>query len=174
MKFFWPCFAFMLAFFSACQLRHGVEDVSNQDPYRTSVGQKFVLQRDLYIYKFNDSAALRLGTAGDMPPYSIGVPQDVSSEHTGLKTDYLTILGVAEKGQTFTIKKVEYKKDYYFPSISYIVVLDNNLLFREKELATLQLVNLKNNPPQTKGFSTPPIFQPDMALPLASDGEWWK
>ena len=36
------------------------------------------------------------------------------------------------------------------------------------------LVNTFHNPPHTKTWSDPPIFDPKAALPLPSDGVWWK
>lgn len=158
--------------FSAC--RPALRDVSSQGPYREAIGKKFILQRDLYVYKFHDSPLLQLGSANNMPPDSMGVPEEVDEKYIGLNAEYLTLKGVVKKGQVFTIKKALYKEDYYFPYVSYRVVLDGNQQFSNKEINTMQMIELTANPPKTETWSTPPIFKSDMALPLASEGEWWK
>ena len=176
MKFYWE-FAGLIAMmivigFSAC--RPSLKDVSNQDPYREAIGKKFSLQRDLYIYQMNESRALEIGPGTDMSQYSIGVPSEVNEKHIGLNTHHLTIKGIAKTGQNITIQKILYKQDYYFPYGIYYIALEGHPQFSLQEIDAGEILNSERNPPKTEGWSTPPIFKADMALPLASDGVWWK
>jgi len=100
------------------------------------------------------------------------LPKEISSTNIGNKFSEMTIVGIVKKGEVFQIKKIvekitiESSYDYY-----YGLFLDKNLLLETSFLTTERLFH---NPPFTKTWSDPPIFDPKAALPLPSDGIWWK
>ena len=158
--------------FPTCQPT--LKNVSNQAPYLEAIDKKFLLQRDLYIYQMNVNRTLEIGPGTDMSQYSIGVPDEVAEKHIGLRTRHLTIKGIARTGQIITIKKIFYKPDYYFPYAMYYVVLEGHSQFSGQKIDAGEILNSEGNPPKTERWSTPPVFKKDMALPLASDGLWWR
>lgn len=163
------CVALMVSLLvSACSASY--KDVSNQAPFRDAIGQKFVVQTDLYIYKLYDSSVLELGPASDLGPYSIGVPRKVDDKYIGLKAEYLSLEGVVKRGQIFTIEKVLYRDDGFSSSISYRIALDGLPSLSKKQIATMQLIEPGGNLPSARNGYSPPIFKSEFVLPLESDG----
>jgi hypothetical protein len=148
-----------------------------------AVGKHFVLQHDFYIYYFNDygkyaylsfPCKLRLGTthtlAGD---FGYGLAQRVDQKYVGSKNFWVTLEGFLPKGSVVTITRVVEHKTVDGHYFFYIISPDQGS-FRGKDINPSDIVQIFRNPPYTKTWSDPPIFKPSEALPLASDGIWWK
>lgn len=150
-------------------------NISDQEPYKTAIGKHFILQKDMYVYQFNDpESSLRIGLVTDMSNPSIGIPNIIDKKYIGIKGAYITIKGVAEKGEICTIKNIIKKQTFENSTCKYYISLNNNIISSIQEIDTYDIVNISHNPPDTKTWSDPPIFKADAALPLPSDGIWWK
>lgn len=147
--------------------------MNQQEPYKTAIGKNFFLQKDLYIYQFNDpGSSLCIGDANNMANYSIGIPKVIDEKYIGTKGQYITIKGVVKKGDVMTIKNIIKKQTFEDLNFIYNVVFGKNS-YSNQALDASDIINLKN-PPFTTTWSDPPIFDAKYALPLASDGVWWK
>ncbi len=152
-----------LVCFVGCEKRI---DLSLQEPYRQAVGKSFVLQRDYYIFQFSDSPNLFIGRISELP-------EEVSSSYIGNKFSGMTIVGIAKKGEIFQIKKIVEKETIETSDKNYYsLLLPENILVDVSFLAIGAF--FFHNPPFTKTWSDPPIFDPKAALPLPADGIWWK
>ncbi|MCX6958002.1 MAG: hypothetical protein NT164_05660 [Verrucomicrobiae bacterium] len=153
-----------MAFFIGCEKKI---DLSSQEPYLQAIGKSFVLQQDYYVYTIRGSTHTYLGE-------DFWLPKQIDSKYIGFDNSEVKILGIAKKGVAIKIKKIlleeniESSYDYYFVS------LDNDFLSRYGDLDVSGFLNSFHNPPTTKTWSDPPIFDPKVALPLPSDGIWWK
>ncbi len=150
------CFVFL----AGCEKKI---DLSSIEPYAQAIEKSFVLQQDYYIFRFDDSNNLLIGRINEFPT-------DVSSKYIGQKFDHATIIGCVVKGQSFVIKKIvreetieDFYENYYVTFAPESILIDVSLLSE-----------VFHNPPFTKTWSDPPIFDPKAALPLPSDGIWWK
>ena len=164
-------FILLMTSLAACQPT--ARDLSSSSPYNRAVGKRFVLQKDLYVIKFLDGSGFMLGLAKSFPAGS-GVPDDVNLNYIGFKKHNIEIVGVAQRGDVIEIERVTQTGNSYFLAVDYYITLilgRNNL---KESVSTFPLLNLDNNPPKATTLATPPIFKADMALPLESDGEWWK
>ncbi len=152
-------------FFSSC---HRTVDLSHQEPYSEAIGKKFVLQQDLYIYTFRKSTHLYLGNA-------FGLPNKVDQKYIKTKYSDGFIIGIAQVGQTIEIDQFleEYAPLASSSNYCFIKLIDKNVI-NFGQLDATDLVNIKDNPPYTKTWGDPPIFNPKYALPLPSEGVWWK
>jgi hypothetical protein len=140
-------------------------DLSSKEPYIQSIGKFFVLQQDYYTFRFNDSDDLFIGKISE-------IPDEVNPRFIGLRFHEGIIIGIIKKGDLFQIKKIMKKntiEDSYYDY--YISISSQNTLINSSFLAISVSFH---NPPFTKTWSDPPIFDPKAALPLPSDGIWWK
>ena len=158
----------LLLFLSACLVAcDKYTDLSIEQPYAEAIRKYFILQQDYYIFKFSDENDLVIGKAAQLP-------KDIDSRYIGSNFSNIKIIGIAKSGQLFQIEKITKKKTiedtYYTYSIS-LHSLNNNYLYK---INASLLCNSMKNPPFTKTWSDPPIFNPKAALPLPSDGIWWK
>ena len=158
-------------------------DLSKRTPYLEALGKEFVLQQDLYIYYCNDydehswlsfPSKLRLGITTNLPAtFDYDLPRTVEEKYIGAKNSYVTLQGILWKGTTVTIKRIIKRKAvdnvYYFYLIS-----PTQGDFAGQEINPSDLINIFENPPYSKTWSDPPIFDPKYALPLPADGIWWK
>ena len=168
-------------FVSSC-----VEDLSHQSPYSRAIGKSFILQQDLYIYSSLGSSGLVIGTPLGLLPYEQGLPPKVDSKHIGFKNNEFVIKGVVVKKSKITLKKIVINWSIEDSSPAYIFSIDSNLNNKGSSIsASYQLLQLQKNPPFTTIWrnknappvpiwSDPPIFKAEYALPLPSDGIWWK
>ena len=142
------------------------EDLSGKQPYVESIGKKFILQQDYYIYTFRESPHLYLGEA-------IGLPKDINEKYIGTKYIDGSIIGIAKKGQIIQVNKFSKEIAVMAGSFYFLYVsLANNPKFNK--LDAIGLMNTMKNPPFTTTWSDPPIFKTEYALPVPSDGVWWK
>lgn len=141
-------------------------DLSSQQPYFQAIGRSFVLQQDYYIFRFNDSNELVIGSQPEFP-------KQISSKYIDCKFHGATIVGIAKKNSIIKIEKIVEENVTLAGTFDYFYVsLQGSTEF--KKLDAFDLVSIINNPPTTKTWSDPPIFDPKAALPLPSDGIWWK
>lgn len=157
-------FIFLSVWLTAC---NQYTDLSTEQPYAEAIGKNFVLQQDYYIFKFTDNNEVVIGKANQLPKL-------ISQKYIGFKSGNLTIVGIAKSGQLFLIEKIIEKKtleDYYY---NYYILLSSLNSSQIYEINASLLCNALHNPPFTKTWSDPPIFDPKAALPLPSDGIWWK
>jgi len=141
-------------------------DLSSTEPYAKAIGKSFVLQQDYYIFRFNDSNELIVGN-------QFGFPKEVSQKYIGCKFREATLIGIAKKSSIIKIKNIVEENVTLAGTFDYFYVsLQGSTEFNK--LDAFDLVNIINNPPITKTWSDPPIFDPKAALPLPSDGIWWK
>lgn len=173
----------LLAIAIAVLLIGCTKNLSRRAPYREAIGKQFVLQQDLYVYYCNDyeegswlsfPCKLRLGTTTNLPAtFDNGLPRTVKEKYIGTKNSYITLAGILRKGTTFTIKRIIKQKTvdnvYYF-----YLIAPTQGPFAGQEIEPSDFVAIFENPPYTKTWSDPPIFDPRYALPLPSDGVWWK
>ena len=151
----------------------GDYNISKKEPFKKAIGEHFVLQKDFQIYQFNsEKSKYFLGEVNKMGDFSYGLPKVIDKNSIGVEGTSLTIVGIAKVGTVLTIKKIIKNKSTAGTSYSYNALLSNNPF--TKEVDTSELVDKHNNPPYTKTWSDPPIFDPKAALPLPSDGLWWK
>lgn len=150
------------------------KDLSKELPYNRSIGKKFILKEDLYIFCDYDSSQLSI--AG---PHAgiIGLPPLVNEkyfgdDYFGKKNRYLKIKGIVKKGSIFTIKQVIKESNIEDSMIEFVIQFEN--FFATKEIFdTGSILNWKNYP-FDKTLGDPPIFNPELVNPLPSDGIWWK
>ena len=150
------------------------KDLSEKFPYNRSIGEKFILKEDLYIFCDYDSSQLSI--AG---PHAgiIGLPPLVNEkyfedDYFGKKNRYLKIKGIAKKGSVFTIKQVIEESSFEDSMIEFVIQFESSSVTKEI-FHTDSIVNLKYYP-FDKTFGDPPIFKSDLVEPLPSDGVWWK
>lgn len=141
-------------------------NLNNQLPYNMAVEKSFVLQRDYYIFRARNITSPYIGE-------DFWLPKQIDSKYIDFENGEVKILGVAKKGAILRIKKFveEYRTlagtfDYLYVAIEGFPGLGN--------VNADSLTNSLHNPPTTKTWSDPPIFDPKAALPLPSDGIWWK
>ncbi|MDR1192540.1 MAG: hypothetical protein LBK60_12895 [Verrucomicrobiales bacterium] len=150
-------------------------DLSNKEPYKQVIGKSFVLQQDCYanIYK-------QLGESNDICLTPLGVLthwklDSVNEKYIGREDFYQKIVGVVKTGQVLRITRVRELISFERNSIIYYAKIVNsepnqaNLI----ELDMTFVTQLQDKIPWEK-FSDPPIFRSKYALPLESDGVWWK
>lgn len=160
-------FKLFLAFFCSISFI-GCEkkiDLSSQEPYSQVIGKSFVLQQDYYIFKFNDSPDLLIGKISE-------IPDEVNPKYIGFRFHEGVIIAIVKQQELFQIQKIietETIEDSYYDY--YASIPPRNILINASFLATRETFH---NPPFTKTWSDPPIFDPKAALPLPSDGIWWK
>ena len=157
-------------------------NLSKRDPYYQAIGRSFVLQHDFYIYYFNDHGKysyisfpckLRLGTTSHLGNFAYGLSKSVEEKYVGSKNDWVTLEGFLPKGTVVTIKRIVKERDLDGNFFFYIVSPAQGP-FVGQDINPSDIVALFNNPPYSRTWSDPPIFKADAALPLPSDGIWWK
>jgi hypothetical protein len=131
----------------------------------------------MYIYQFIDSE--KIGCIGDVnnmvSPFDEGIPKVIDKKYIGTQGQYIRLRGVARKGSIVTIKSVIEEETFENMTCKYYISLDHNTTIPSTEqIDTYDITNIYHNPPDTKSWSDPPIFQATAALPLASDPVWWK
>jgi hypothetical protein len=143
-------------------------DLNNKKPYVEAVGKKFVLQQDYYIFRIHSGVHLYIGDY-------FALPRQVEQKNIGFKNNDINILGIAKAGQIIQIDKFFEKTATISGSFNFLYV---SLLVGSSskchELDATGLMNMMKNPPFTTTWSDPPIFDAKYALPLPSDGVWWK
>jgi len=150
-------------FFIGCQER---TDLSVKRPYAHVIGKQFVLQRDYYIFKVDGATHPYIGEYFYLPKF-------IDEKYIGSKNGDAYILGIAKKGTVIKIKKFIEEYITLAGTFDYLYVsIDGYSDFGDVNANSLS--NSLNNPPTTKTWSDPPIFDPKAALPLTSDGIWWK
>ena len=157
-------------------------DLNRQEPYFRAIGKQFVLQQDLYIYYFNDynkypylvplPCKLYLGTTAGFGSLSYDLPEKVEEKYIGSKNSYFTLLGILSKGTVMSVKRIVEHKTLD-NSYTLYIVSPNQGSFENQEIDSFGICDF-SNPPFTKTWSDPPIFKAEYALPLPSDGVWWK
>ena len=158
-------------------------NLSRRQPYMQAVGKHFILQHDFYIYYFNDygkyaylsfPCKLCLGTthtlAGD---FGYGLSKIVDQKYVGSKNFWVTLEGFLPKGSVVTITRVVEHKTLDGHYFFYIISPDQGP-FRGHDINPSDIMHIFRNPPYTQYWSDPPIFEAQAALPLPSDGIWWK
>lgn len=152
----------ILLIFTSCNKS---ENLNKKYPYNQLVNKTFALQKDFYIYKVEELNHIYIGEF-------FALPQQVDKKYIGFEDSYIKILGIAKAGQLIQVKKIIEEYAFLAGTFDYFYVdlIDSDF----HELDANGLVNIFNNPPFTKTWSDPPIFKPEVALPLASDGVWWK
>lgn len=153
---------FCLANFIGCTKK---TDLSSTEPYAQAIGKSFVLQQDYYIFKFNDSPDLLIGKISE-------IPDEVNSKYIGFRFHEGVIIEIVKQKELFQIQRIietQTIEDSYYDY--YVSIPPRNILINASFLATDEIFH---NPPFTKTWSDPPIFDPKAALPLPSDGIWWK
>ena len=154
----------LLFFLASCNT---CTNLNNKEPYIEAIGKKFVLQQDYYIFKFIDRNDLILGKVAQLP-------NDIDSKYIGSKFSNLKIIGIVKLGQLFQIEEIIRKQTIEDSYYNYYIVLQSlDHAYSYKVNASL-LCNTMENPPFKKTWSDPPIFESNAALPLPSDGIWWK
>ena len=157
-------------FVSSC-----VKDLSHQSPYSMAIGKSFILQQDLYIYNNIGYSDLNIG----LPRI---IPQEVDEKYIGYKDNQIIIKGVALKNSTVKISNIISEVTGQGDYVSYIALINGNT---PNVTIAMEILNFQKNPPITlEGrnkdappvpiWSDPPIFKAEYALPLPSDGIWWK
>ena len=160
-----------------------MKNLNKKEPYAKTIGRHFVLQKDMYLYQFNDAdghpwlcphpCKLCVGHVTPEDTFFYNLPEAVEERYIGAKNSYVTLKGILWKGSTFIIKRIVEQKtldDYYY---FYLISPDQGP-FANQEIDPSDFVNIFENPPYNKNWSDPPIFDPRYALPLPSDGIWWK
>lgn len=142
-------------------------DLSVQSPYNQAIGKKFALQKDFYIYTFRNSAHTYLGEG-------FGLPKEIDTKYIGTKYIDGDVLGIARAGAIIQLNKIILKKTFESSFDFYYVSLVGSNDSRFHALDATGFLNFNKNPPITKTWSDPPIFDAKYALPLRSDGVWWK
>ncbi|MEI6417001.1 MAG: hypothetical protein WCO92_04700 [Verrucomicrobiota bacterium] len=123
----------------------------------------------MYIFKFDDTSQYSI--AGANSGIS-GLSRLVEPQYVGKHRESLVIKAIAKKGDIFTIIKVIDKTTFESSYTRFLISFDN-LPFTKRGIITTEILNL-DNPPDKPHWSDPPIFDPKAALPLPSDGVWWK
>lgn len=154
---------FCFVFFTACETK---TDLSSIEPYVRALGKEFVLQKDYYVFKVDNGMHLCIGE-------DFYLPKSVDKKYIGLKNGDAYIVGIAKKGTILKIKKFIEEYATLAGTFDYLyVAIDGHSDFGDVNADSLR--NSIHNPPTTKTWSDPPIFDPKAALPLPSDGIWWK
>jgi hypothetical protein len=177
------CILRVIVIFLGCALTSCTIDLSKKKPYREAIGKQFVLQQDFYIYYFNDygehsylssPCKLCLGTTHTLAgTFSYGLSERVDEKYIGSKNFWVTLEGVLHKGTVVTLKRVLEQRTFentYF----YYIISPNQGPFAGQEIDPYDITHMFSNPPYSKTWSDPPIFESNAALPLPSDGIWWK
>ena len=158
------------------------QDLSKKDPYISAIGKHFALQEDLYLYQFHDSFSdswppdpckLRIGHVTPKDDLFFGLSENIEEKYIGTKNLYVTLKGILWKGSTFTIKRIVEQKSLNDEYCFYLISPEQGP-FAGQEIESSDIVEIVTNPPFTKTWSDPPIFKEKYALPLPSDGVWWK
>lgn len=157
------------------------QDLSREEPYIKAIGKHFVLQKDLYVYQFNDAddhpwlcpwpCKLRIGNIRGTFFYDL--PATVEEKYIGAQNSNVALKGILWKGTTFSIKRIVVQKTIDSDYCLYLISPDQGP-FATQEINPSDIVEIVTNPPYTKTWSDPPIFKEKYALPLPSDGVWWK
>ena len=150
------------------------KDISKEPPYNQCIGKKFILMEHMYIFKFNDSSQCSIAGAQSG---IMGLPRYVDKKYLdddyfGRNNRYLTIQGIIEKGSIFTITQIIEDINLENTGENFLINFENSIL-PDKKIFTGAILNWKNYP-FTKTWGDPPIFDAKYALPLPSDGIWWK
>ena len=149
-------------------------DVGAEKPYSTAVGKSFVLQKDLYIFKFQSEESILIG---EPQINNRNMPNEVSNKYIGQSYYYapgkIIILGTASRGGVIKITKaIENPPD--MGGVSYVIKVEKNRIGYNFDINADGIQNYAHNPPVTPTWSDPPIFKAEYALPVPSDGIWWK
>jgi len=158
------------------------QDVSREEPFVKAIGKHFFLQQDMYLYQFHESRSkswpalpckLRIGDINPKSWFFYDLPSTVEEKYIGAQNSYVTLKGILWKGTTFTIKRVVIQKSLDFECSYYLISPDQGS-FMNQEINPYDIMEMLSNPPESDTWSDPPIFDPKVALPLPSDGIWWK
>lgn len=152
-----------------------VKDLSHQSPYSKAIGKNFILQQDMYIYNNIGYADLNIG-------FPRIIPQEVDKKYIGYKDNQIIIKGVASKNSTIKITNIISEMTGQGNHVSYLAIVNGST---SNVIIDTGIMNILNNPPisilpNSKDatpvpiWSDPPIFKAEYALPLPSDGIWWK
>ena len=157
------------------------QDLSKEEPYVKAIGKHFVIQKDMYLYQFNDAddhlwlcphpCKLRVGNIRGTFFYDL--PSTVEEKYIGTQNSHVMLKGILWKGSTFTIKRIVEQKSLDDYSYFYLISPDQGS-FANQEIEPSDIIKIITNPPYSKTWSDPPIIDPKAALPLPSDGIWWK
>lgn len=159
----------LLVFLSACLIAcDKYTNISVEQPYAEAIGKYFVLQRDYYLYQVHGATHTYIGCF-------YALPKIVDQRYIGLKNNEVSIIGLAKAGQLIQLSKFFEETAVLAGSFNFLYVsLINGSNSNFHELDATGLMNMGKTPPFTKTWSDPPIFKADAALPLPSDGIWWK
>lgn len=160
-----------------------MQDLSKKEPYVKAIGKHFVLQKDLYLYQFNDAGKhpylspwpckLCIGYVTPKDTIFYDLPSSVEEKYIGAQNSHVTLKGILWKGSTFTIKRIVEQKSFDNAYYLYLISPDQGPFVGE-EIEPSDIEEIVTNPPYVPTWSDPPIFDPKAALPLPSDGVWWK
>jgi hypothetical protein len=170
-RYFFILFILMACAITGCT---SVKDISKERPYSEAIGKSFVLQQDMYIFQYNGDPGLNLGRLINKDHVVNGIPIEVNEKYIGLKCLQLTIKGVIKKGDVIILSSVKEERSFNDIFYGYYVIIKTQPHFANKELRVSSMLNVLKNPPYTQTWSDPPIFKAEYALPLPSDGVWWK
>lgn len=137
-----------------------------KEPYIQAVAKQFVLQNDYYVFKVDGATRPYIGE-------NFYLPRSIDPKYIGSKNGEVCVLGIAKKGTAIKVEKFIEEYVTLAGTFDYLYVsIDGHVDFGDVNADSL--TNSLNNPPTTKTWSDPPIFDPKAALPLPSDGIWWK
>jgi len=170
-RFFYVLFILISCAITGCT---SVKDVSNEMPYVQAVGKTFVLEKDMYIFQYNGYPSFNLGRLINEDHVVNGIPIEVNEKYIGLKCLQVTIKGVVRKGDVIILSSVKEERSFNDVFYGYYVIIKNQPHFANQELRVASMLNILKNPPVSQKWSDPPIFKAEYALPLPSDGVWWK
>ena len=159
-----------------------IENKSSKFPIKQAIGKKFITQQDLVLFEqdvFGKSITgdrVYLGIAGKTPGiYHISITN--IDQYIGRKINGTSVIGVVKKSSIITISKIILRTSIETSSVSYSAYILSLPKYNDYSCditGSMDTTSIENSPPYKNSWAEPPLFSPDVALPLQSDGAWWK
>jgi hypothetical protein len=159
-----------------------IENVSNRFPMKQAIGKKFITQQELVLFELDEFGKsitgdrVYLGIPGKCPGlYDISITN--IKQYVGRKINGTSVIGVVKKGSIITISKIMQRtaiEDSFVNYSAYIYSLPEYTDYSCDITLSMDSRSIIHSPPYTKTWAEPPLFSPDVALPVQSDGTWWK
>jgi hypothetical protein len=158
------------------------KNLSNQLPMKQAIGKKFITQQDLVLFEqdaFGKSITgdrVYLGIAGKSPSL-FHISGTNAEQYIGRKIDGTSVIGVVKKGSIITISKIMQRATIETSSVSYsayIFSIPEYTNYSCDITCSMDSKSIENSPPYKNTWAEPPLFSPDVALPLLSEGIWWQ
>lgn len=146
--------------------------IDNLSPYNTAIGKKFILKRDAYVYRYQETEYSYpfVGMGGLKNGAGVpGLPDIVTEKFINTLQGNKQITGIYKAGEVFAVHRIKRFESFENSYNKYeIRFIKDNKIFE-----TIH-INVSFNPPISNRWSDPPIFDKEFAIPHPDDGVWWK